>query len=229
MNINNKWNEKTVFLSVITLVMMSCNSNKLNKKANELTSETMKEEIKAMGGEKDKHGCLSSAGEIWSELRKKCLQIFNEGIRLSPVKIKEGNAVISAFVLFNEDKTKAELFLPTDTPNVILEKSEGNLYQKDNYQYDVASEILKIDGKDAYKAEKEDSEVLVIFYDVEIGKKPLLKAIEDYGAKINYQYNSIKGIAISVPKDKINDAISYFEKVKGVLAVNKNEKSELHK
>ena len=46
------------------------------------------------------------------------------GQRLNPIEIKEGEAVTSAFVLFNEDDSKAELFLPNEKEPIILNKSE---------------------------------------------------------------------------------------------------------
>lgn len=146
--------KKTVFLSVITLIMMSCNSNTSNKKVSEVISEEVKEEVTAVGGQKDEHGCLTSAGETWSELRKTCLQIFNEGIRLNPIEIEEGKAIISSFVLFNEDKTKVELFFPTESPTIILDIAKDNIYKNDKYEYNAIEKVIKIDGKEVYKAEK---------------------------------------------------------------------------
>lgn len=64
---------------------------------------------------------------------------------------------------------------------------------------------------------------LIIFYDDSIGKAPLLKAVKEYKATIIYQYGTMNGIAIRIPEGKsIDDAIAYFQKVKGVLAVNRD-------
>jgi len=65
--------------------------------------------------------------------------------------------------------------------------------------------------------------VLIIYYDAATGKKPLLDAVRSYGAEIIYEYKIINGIAISIPEKKtLKDAITFFEKVKGVLSVNKD-------
>jgi len=64
---------------------------------------------------------------------------------------------------------------------------------------------------------------LIIFYDPEVGAEPLRKAINDYKAEVIYEYNNFNGFAISIPKGtNIEDAITYFNSVKGVLAVNRD-------
>jgi len=67
------------------------------------------------------------------------------------------------------------------------------------------------------------SDVLIISYDLEIGKDPLKKAIRKYGASIIYDYRIVNAIAIRLPDpSKIDDAILHFEKVKGVLQVSRD-------
>ena len=61
---------------------------------------------------------------------------------------------------------------------------------------------------------------LIISYDPEIGKEPLLAAIAEYKAEILYDYSIIPAIAIKIPEGTdIHDAIEYFKKVKGVTSV----------
>ena len=61
---------------------------------------------------------------------------------------------------------------------------------------------------------------LIISYDTEIGKEPLLAAITEYKAEILYDYSIITAIAIKIPEGTdIHDAIEFFKKVKGVTAV----------
>jgi hypothetical protein len=65
---------------------------------------------------------------------------------------------------------------------------------------------------------------LIIFYDQEIGSDYLMKAIKVYGASIIYKYQNFNGMAISIPKGKkLEEAIAYFQKIKGVLSVNKDQ------
>ena len=64
---------------------------------------------------------------------------------------------------------------------------------------------------------------LIIFYDVEVGKEALLQAVKDYGAELLYDYSIIPGVAIKIPEGKhILEAIEYFDKVKGVTAVERD-------
>lgn len=64
---------------------------------------------------------------------------------------------------------------------------------------------------------------LIIMYDAEVGKDALLQAVKDYGAELLYDYRIISGIAIKIPEGKhILEAIAYFSKVKGVIAVERD-------
>lgn len=88
----------------------------LENKANQIKL-VYKEHSKAVttgcGGDTDVHGCKGSAGYTWSELRKDCIRIFEEGIRLNPASLKEGEAVLSSFIVFSPDSVMAELFIPS--------------------------------------------------------------------------------------------------------------------
>ena len=73
------------------------------------------------------------------------------------------------------------------------------------------------------KEQKYSPNVLIIFYDATIGKEPLLKAIDDYHATVIYDLKIMKSISIKIPENtKIEDAIEYFQKVEGVLTVNRD-------
>ena len=65
---------------------------------------------------------------------------------------------------------------------------------------------------------------LIIMYDEEIGKEPLLGAIEEYGAEIIYDYSIIPALAIKIPEGAdIHEAMEYFKKVKGVVSVERDQ------
>ena len=64
---------------------------------------------------------------------------------------------------------------------------------------------------------------LIITYDAEVGKQPLLDAIQASGAQVIYNYRIIHGMAIRKPDDMtLDQAIAHFRKVKGVLTVEKD-------
>jgi len=60
--------------------------------------------------------------------------------------------------------------------------------------------------------------------------KYLLKSVQNYRAELLYDYDNINGIAIKIPSDKsIREAIRYFQQVKGVLSVNRDEVMQISK
>ena len=69
---------------------------------------------------------------------------------------------------------------------------------------------------------------LIIMVDESVGKKPLYKAIKDYGATLIYDYNIIPGVAIRIPEGTtLEQGIAYFKKVKGVVSVSKDRITRL--
>lgn len=64
---------------------------------------------------------------------------------------------------------------------------------------------------------------LIIMYNAETGNAPLLKAAEEYGAKVIYKYGNFNGVALEIPEGKdITEAIKYFRAVEGVISVNRD-------
>ncbi|MFS0491315.1 hypothetical protein [Leadbetterella byssophila] len=110
-------------------------------------------EQSTVGGDKDEHGCLTAAGETWSQLKQSCIQIFNVGQRLNPIETKDGETVISAFVLFNDDKSEAELFLPNTQSNTILKSTDNQNHESGEYKFDANESTLYINHEKKYKAE----------------------------------------------------------------------------
>lgn len=111
-----------------------------------LSSCTSSQKAPLAGGDKDKHGCIPSAGYTWSEVRKDCIRIFETGIRLNNTLNKD--ATVSAFVVFSPDSSVVELFLPDMKKRPLLQKEGDNWKNK-------IFEVKRIDGKLAlYKKEK---------------------------------------------------------------------------
>ena len=146
--------KKVIVLSGIVLSMFSCNSPKKEEvKEEKVNTEETQEPL--VGADRDEHGCISSAGFSWSELQQTCVQLWEAGVRLDPIEVKEGDAVFSAFVLFNKDESKAEIILPNKKGSVILDKKSENFYEKDEYMYDDKKGTFSINGKVAYKEKNE--------------------------------------------------------------------------
>ena len=133
-------------------LMMFSGCSEPSKKSEE---KVMNEPVK-VGADKDDHGCLASAGYAWSEIKKDCVQLFNDGLRLNPVKIEKGKVVVSAFILMSDDQSKVELFLPNDTRHsILLIKVGGLIYEGKTYRYDANKSILYNDGEVLYNGDIE--------------------------------------------------------------------------
>ncbi len=75
----------------------------------------------------------------------------------------------------------------------------------------------------------ESQNTLIIYYDDTIGKEPLLESIEKYNAVILYEYINFNSVAIKIPEGTIiEDAITYFNGVEGVLLVNRDYINNVH-
>lgn len=71
-----------------------------------------------LGGDRDEHGCIGTAGYVWSEVQKDCIRLFEKGIRTEAV---DGSNT-SAFIVFSPDSTRLELFFSDKQPNEILNR-----------------------------------------------------------------------------------------------------------
>ena len=89
-----------------------------------------------VGTDKDDKGCVGSAGYKWSVLKNSCIRPFEVGVRLNPVaEIKAGDAVISAFVVLEDEGNRAELYVPNEKSSILLErKSEKEPYLKEDWK-----------------------------------------------------------------------------------------------
>lgn len=75
----------------------------------------------------EKDACLFEEGKSYSELEQKCLTLSTLKTTLNPLKDGAKTEGKQAYVLFNEDHSKAEVFLPKFNKGIVLKKSgEGN-------------------------------------------------------------------------------------------------------
>lgn len=130
---------KKLFLILLStpLLLTSCEYI-LKPKANK-----DKEDLKniVLGNDKDKHGCVTSAGYRWSEVKQNCIRVFEEGLRLVPVNdtIDEGEdgtdqARLNAYFVIDSIKKRAEVFIIADTSKTIVLNGENdNLYKNNQW------------------------------------------------------------------------------------------------
>ena len=145
----------TFILPIIAVSFTACNNTTPNQSANTTETPEVTQDAPMVGGDKDEHGCLPSAGQSWSALRGECIQVFEVGTRLNPVEEKEEEAVISAFVVTKDgDNSQVELFITNEDQNPILKQETNGTYKNGKYVYNPKMQELSIDGKVTYKGEK---------------------------------------------------------------------------
>jgi len=131
---------KTVILILGIFILASCGNT--GNKSNDT------EPLKSLGSDKDEHGCINSAGYTWSIIKQECIRVWETGNRLNPIDEKE---TTSAFVVFNADKSKLELFLPNAKSTVILPLLDKGNYGTAKYMYNENNLALTIDGVVKYR------------------------------------------------------------------------------
>lgn len=147
--------KKVVLLMVVVLMVVSCKSHEKEESSNVPQSK----DSSIVGVDKDENGCLASAGYTWSKLNKECVRVFT-GIQLLPIdKATDTNvddAVMAAYVLFNETGDKAEIFLPEETSIILTKNGNSKSWIFEDYQL-IAQKgyVLRKEGKDLYAGDGE--------------------------------------------------------------------------
>lgn len=117
--------KKALLLSIIGFFLFSCDFILKKRDDDEVKISTNEKVV--LGTDKDDKGCVISAGYKWSELRNECIRVFEEGYRLNSIDQLEGESTVkSAFVIFEEEGDRAELYLPDSEKPVMLKKDGKN-------------------------------------------------------------------------------------------------------
>ena len=144
--------KKTFALSVLALAFAACNSSTPEQTDDTAEDSTTPQQETLEGGDRDEHGCIGSAGYLWSALRGECIQVFEVGTRLNPMDVEQEEAVISAFIVSKEgDNSQVELFITGEDQNPILKKEADGTFKNGKYTYNAQTNELFVDGKVAYK------------------------------------------------------------------------------
>nr|WP_121271471.1 hypothetical protein [Pedobacter schmidteae] len=150
-----------ILLAVASAIALSCNSvNKSQLKGiDTLKTDTLKTDTSSashvVGGDKDAHGCLSSAGYTWSVLKNDCIRVWETGIRLDQIEKNEGHTSMASVIIADDGK-RAELFIANEKASVLLDQQSGadvGSYSANGYtlKKSGAKWLLSKDGKDIYK------------------------------------------------------------------------------
>ena len=113
----------TLFALFLFLLLNACNGQKPDG-------------TPTVGGDKDKHGCIGSAGYQWSELRGECIRLFEAGIRLDP-QAKDLDQTTSAFIVYKsmDEDAVVELFLPGERAVLLpkVGKDDAGIWKNKKY------------------------------------------------------------------------------------------------
>ena len=144
--------KRTFALSVLALAFAACNNSTPEQTDDTAEDSTTPQQETLEGGDRDEHGCIGSAGYLWSALRGECIQVFEVGTRLNPMDVEQEEAVISAFIVSKEgDNSQVELFITGEDQNPILKKEADGTFKNGRYTYNAQTNELSVDGKVAYK------------------------------------------------------------------------------
>ncbi|MBC7524911.1 MAG: hypothetical protein H7239_10770 [Flavobacterium sp.] len=123
---------KNATLIVLFITLFSCKPNVKERQASSKANQPKDSAIANV--DKDKNGCLASAGYIWSKVNKECVPVYT-GIQLNPTdNIENEDETLSAFVLFGEDGNQAEVFLPNQQSIILTRNSKDKPWVLNDYQ-----------------------------------------------------------------------------------------------
>lgn len=118
-----------LIFAVIGIAISGCQSSNLNK-------NNQQDTMVAIGGDKDKHGCLIAAGYTWSTLQQDCIRIWEGSIPLEIINNAQSYQT-AAYVFIDSVEQKAEVFVPDEKSSLILDKN-GEIYT--NGKFNLAQE-----------------------------------------------------------------------------------------
>ena len=134
--------KKQIFLiGISTLILTSCVNSKVENSTQKDSitvnlADSNQEKKVATGSDRDDHGCIGSAGYTWSVLKNECIRVFEQDLQLTQKESKESYTSLAA-VVFNADKSKAEIFLANGNPDILEQTSakKGSMrWKKGNYE-----------------------------------------------------------------------------------------------
>jgi hypothetical protein len=154
--------KKIATIFIFSIIIYSCKLTDENDVEEKVVKNTTTKDSTVVN-DKDENGCLSSAGYVWSKVNNECVKGYS-GIQLNPMNVANNeDETASAYVLFNEDASMVEVFLPNETTSIVLTRStEGKPWVYKDWQLIAwKGYVLKKGGDNKYMG------------DAEMGKKVL--------------------------------------------------------
>ena len=117
--------KKTILFLLISIAFIGCkNADKKEQSTPIETEITEKPKVDT---------CLFVNGRSYSNIQQKCVELDSLPVKLNP--LKDGMMVKGspAYLLFDETKSKAELFFPENDKGTIFEKSNTGNWTHNKY------------------------------------------------------------------------------------------------
>ena len=92
------------------------------------STQAVKSNAPMLGGDRDAHNCIPSAGQTWSQLKQDCVQVFNVAdLRLAD----PDNDTLAIYVILSADKQQAEVFKASFERSQIFDVVKGGYVSQD--------------------------------------------------------------------------------------------------
>lgn len=114
----------TSIAGILALLLFACNQPAKTDAESTSGVDTTEAQAPTVGNDRDEHGCIGSAGYQWSQIKNECVRLFEVGIRLNPAGAAGVDTTTSAFVIFKDDNSVAEVFMPTAKDATLLNKQD---------------------------------------------------------------------------------------------------------
>jgi hypothetical protein len=108
-----------------------------------------------VGGDRDVHGCIGSAGYTYSQIKNDCVRVFEQKIKLNEVSSDNSYTSMTA-VIFSKDMKRAEIFIPDGNAKSIILNREGKGKIWKSGSYIKERYVLVPYKKTGYQIKKDD-------------------------------------------------------------------------
>ena len=113
--------------------VVSCQHNIHTQNAPDiLDSPFFKSDKDKIGADKDKNGCIASAGYTWSTLKDSCVRPF-EQIQLGVIN-NQDTYETAAYLIIDEAKHGAEIFMKESPESIVLKHVKEHEYANNDYR-----------------------------------------------------------------------------------------------
>lgn len=113
---------------LLILVACSADAPQADPNANVAAMTELVPEGVIVGNDRDEHGCIGSAGYVWSDVMSDCVRLFEAGLPLD--NMQNIDSIFIAYLIV-QDTDRLELFEP-NSPPIILTATKLNTWQDKN-------------------------------------------------------------------------------------------------